>query len=983
MLGLLASAINSLVLAVIQRDVTSRTALITWVALLAVISLLRYRDIRTFWRRSPDASEADRWGRRFIVGLALSGMAWGSSAIFLFPIESLAHQTFLAFVIGGMVAGAAAAFSSVMKAFLAYSVPALSPIILRFALLGDEFHVAMGGMAILFGVMMVFIAKRINTVRTASVKLRFKNSGLVSYITEHERMEEALRESEEKYRNLVEQSLQGIFVIQNMRIVFSNHAFADMSGYTIEELYSLSLEEVMNMIHPDDRKGWALLREGLEGKPFPAKYSEIRALRKDGSIAWVEYAAVMIRYGGRPAMQVSVVDRTQAREAERALRESQSRLETVFAAIPDPILEFDAEGRPVRANTAGLQVAGLSSSEVTGDQAIPMPEFKRPDGSAVKTEDLPTSRALQGETVTGDLYSIRTGGGLERVISTYAAPFRKDGKIHGVVALWHDVTELKQIEEALKKVRDELEERVKERTAELNSAYEVLQMEVEERRKAEKELRNLTTALQQAVEGVFVVAPDGAIVYANKAFCRMLGYREEELIGQYIWATRADNLEERSAQIWATINSGNIWTGRITRRRKDGVIIESETSVGPVRDDAGTIVNQVGVCRDITDQLRFEAQLRQAQKMEALGTLAGGIAHDFNNILAAVIGFAEIIEDDLPRESGQRRHTRKIVEAGVRGRDLVRQMLAFSSQSEQEKKPLRLSTIVKESVKFLRSSIPTTVNVRVSVESESGLVLGDPVQVQQILMNLATNAAYAMRQKGGTLDIGVSDFTVSSDRNHHGIEPGPYTKLTVSDTGAGIPAEIVDKIFDPFFTTKPLGQGTGLGLSVVHGIVKQHGGYITVGSDPGRGTTFAVYLPSVVGEAPTKTLTEEEIPAGHERVLFVDDEESLAEVGQRLLENLGYKVTVRTSSASALAVIAAEPTAYDFVITDQTMPEMTGVELARKILSLKPDMPVILATGFSHLVDAEQARAAGIRAFVMKPLTKREIARTVRKVLDG
>jgi CheY-like chemotaxis protein len=310
-------------------------------------------------------------------------------------------------------------------------------------------------------------------------------------------------------------------------------------------------------------------------------------------------------------------------------------------------------------------------------------------------------------------------------------------------------------------------------------------------------------------------------------------------------------------------------------------------------------------------------------------------------------------------------------------------MLAFSSQSEQEKKPLRLSTIVKESVKFLRSSIPTTVNVRVSVESESGLVLGDPVQVQQILMNLATNAAYAMRQKGGTLDIGVSDFTVSSDRNHHGIEPGPYTKLTVSDTGAGIPAEIVDKIFDPFFTTKPLGQGTGLGLSVVHGIVKQHGGYITVGSDPGKGTTFAVYLPSVVGEAPTKTLTEEEIPAGHERVLFVDDEESLAEVGQRLLENLGYKVTVRTSSASALAVIAAEPTAYDFVITDQTMPEMTGVELARKILSLKPDMPVILATGFSHLVDAEQARAAGIRAFVMKPLTKREIARTVRKVLDG
>ncbi len=240
LLGLLASAINALVLVVIQRDVTSRAALIAWVALLAVISLLRYSDIRTFRRRSPDASEADHWGRRFIVGLALSGMAWGSSAIFIFPIESLAHQTFLAFVIGGMVAGAAAAFSSVMKAFLAYSVPALSPIIIRFALLGDEFHLAMGGMTLLFGVMMFFIAKRINTVRITSVKLRFENTGLVSYVTEQRRMEEALRESEEKYRNLVEQSLQGTFVIQDMRIVFSNQAFADMGGYTIEELYSLS-----------------------------------------------------------------------------------------------------------------------------------------------------------------------------------------------------------------------------------------------------------------------------------------------------------------------------------------------------------------------------------------------------------------------------------------------------------------------------------------------------------------------------------------------------------------------------------------------------------------------------------------------------------------------------------------------------------------------------------------------------------------------
>ncbi len=328
-----------------------------------------------------------------------------------------------------------------------------------------------------------------------------------------------------------------------------------------------------------------------------------------------------INYSGRPAVQISIVDRSERRKAERALRESQSRLETVFAAIPDPIFEYNANGVPVRANTAALKVVGLSSLTFTGDQLIPMPEVRKLDGSAVRTEDLPTSRALQGEIVAGDLYSIRTADGIDRVISTYAAPFYKDGKVNGVVGLWHDVTELKQTEEALKKVRDELEERVKERTAELSSAYEVLRMEVEERRRVEKELRSLTTALEQAVEGVFVTAPNGTVVYANKAFCRMLGYSEEELIGQYIWTTRADNLHERSAHIWATINSGNVWTGRITRRRKDGVLIETETSVGPIRDDTGTIVNQVGVCRDITDQLHLEAQLHQAQKMEAIGTL--------------------------------------------------------------------------------------------------------------------------------------------------------------------------------------------------------------------------------------------------------------------------------------------------------------------------------------------------------------------------
>src|SRR5512139_3273488 len=307
--GLLATAIASLVLAVIQRNVTSRTSFIAWFALLAVISLWRYRDIRIFQRRSSEASDANYWGKRFIVGLALTGIVWGSSAIFLFPIDSLAHQTFLAFVIGGMVAGAAAAFSSVMKAFLAYSVPAVSPIIVRFALLRDEFHLAMGGMALLFGVMMFFVARQISTIRVTSVMLRYERNDLVSYITERKRMEEALRESEDKYRTLVEQMLQGTWVIQDMRVVFCNQTFANMGGWTIPEVLSWSPEQVTNIIHPDDQKRvWGRFRERLEGKQLPLKNNELRAFRKDGSIAWIEYDARRIHYGGRSAMLISVLD---------------------------------------------------------------------------------------------------------------------------------------------------------------------------------------------------------------------------------------------------------------------------------------------------------------------------------------------------------------------------------------------------------------------------------------------------------------------------------------------------------------------------------------------------------------------------------------------------------------------------------------------------------------------------------------------------
>lgn len=386
---------------------------------------------------------------------------------------------------------------------------------------------------------------------------------------------------------------------------------------------------------------------------------------------------------------------------------------------------------------------------------------------------------------------------------------------------------------------------------------------------------------------------------------------------------------------------------------------------------------------DVTDRKQAEEQLRRAQKMEALGTLTGGVAHDFNNVLAAIIGFTEMVRDRLHPESRDAHSLDRVMEAALRGRDLIKQMLAFSRKTEQKRQPVQLSSTVKETMRLLQGSVPTTISTNFKVNSESGLIFGDPVQLEQVLLNLCTNAVYAMREKGGTIDIELSDFEVSHEKSN-GMKPGPYAKLTVRDTGTGIPAENIDKVFDPFFTTKRPDEGTGLGLSVVHGIIHQHDGYISVESRPEKGSLFTICLPRISQHLSSiGTTTSEVIPNGrHERILFIDDEELLAEMAEGLLRQLGYQVTVRTSSKEALALFRLDPSRFDLVLTDQTMPDMTGMELAREVIALRPGMPVILSTGFSHLVDADSARQAGIKALAMKPLTKREIARTIRKVLD-
>ena len=388
--------------------------------------------------------------------------------------------------------------------------------------------------------------------------------------------------------------------------------------------------------------------------------------------------------------------------------------------------------------------------------------------------------------------------------------------------------------------------------------------------------------------------------------------------------------------------------------------------------------------RTEAERAAMETQLRQSQRMESIGTLAGGIAHDFNNILTSIIGFAQIALEDVVKGSDLEDEINEILTAGTRAKDLVKQILTIARQSNEEILPIRVDNIAEETLKFIRSSIPTTIEIRSNITSKFS-IMGNQTQVHQIFMNLFTNAAHAMEKEGGLLDVVLEDFYLD-DRvalKFSDLNPGNYIKITVADTGDGIPQDVIDLIFEPYFTTKDTGEGTGLGLAIVHSIVMSYGGMIFVSSEIGKGSEFVLYLPAAKKQVPGESQAPEILPTGTERILFVDDELPIVKLHQNILQRFGYHVTTQTSSLDALAVFQSEPHNFDLVITDMTMPGLTGDKLAQSLLEIRPDLPVILCTGYSKKLLDGSGTAFNIKAILRKPVLRKELSQTVRNVLDG
>ena len=545
-------------------------------------------------------------------------------------------------------------------------------------------------------------------------------------------------------------------------------------------------------------------------------------------------------------------------------------------------------------------------------------------------------------------------------------------------------------ERKVKAANRELEKRVEERTVQLVDANKELRQEVAERKRAEEAARESGQRFRHLSENspeiIYTLGYDGAFTYVNPVWEKILGHKVAEVTGKYFIDFVPEEDAKKYVRLFKRIRNKKETLMDVTGTfiHKDGSVRLFNLSGAANLDSEGKVTGMVGLLKDITEQQKLQTQLQQSQKMEAVGTLAGGIAHDFNNILSAIIGYSELTLLEVPGGTKVQQNLTEVLRASQRAKDLVKQILSFSRQNEEKLKLVEVKVIIKEALKLLRASLPATIEIRQQIDPNAGIIEADPTQVHQLMMNLCTNSAAAMCEEGGLLEISLMkvDIDALSTTMYLDIEPGSYLRLSVHDTGDGMTPEVLERVFDPYFTTKEKGKGTGLGLAVVHGIVKRHRGGITVETAPGKGTAFHIYFPRVQQEIEAvETAEVQSLPRGHECILLVDDEEDLIEIGAQMLSHLGYEVATRSDGAEALEAFRAQPERFDLVITDMTMPNLTGDRLAKELIKIRPDIPIILCTGFSERISEQKAKEIGIREFSMKPFVMRDLAETTRRVL--
>ena len=795
-----------------------------------------------------------------------------------------------------------------------------------------------------------------------------------------------LRESEDKFKHVFQSANVGKSVTLLTGEITVNKAFCSMLGYTEDELRNKTWQE---LTAPEDiGTVQELLDLLVTGEKDSVRFNK-RYLHHNGSYVWGD-ASVAIRRDleGKPLHFITtVVDITERMEAENRLRLNEARLQSLHdiaqfrAESTQDLLDFalneaikltgsrvgyiyhyDEECRLFELNTWSKEV--MKGCEVAEPQTLYELDKTGIWGEAVRqrrpiiVNDFQVPNPLkkgypEGHVELSTFMTIPVFAG-ERIVAVIGMGNKDSG---------YDENDVRQLSLLMDSV-----------------------WRITEAKRFEAQQRRLATAVEHAAEGVMITDIDGTIEYVNDACVQMTGYEKEELIGRNPRILRSGEQEEAFYQeFWRTIASGRVWTGRIVNRKNDGALYTAELTVSPVRNSSGIVVNFVALARDITQHLELSKQLFQAQKMEAVGTLAGGVAHDFNNVLQVGLGFSELILGDPALPQHYRSDLQKIYESAKRGADLVQRLLTFSRKTEIEPRPLNLNSLITDLQKMLFRTLPKMIAIQLFLNRELSSINADKTQMDQVIMNLAVNARDAMPD-GGNLIFETSDVVLDEEYagTHVAAKPGPHVLLTVTDTGSGMDKDTLEHIFEPFYTTKGVGEGTGLGLAMVHGIVQQHGGHIRCYSEPGHGTTFKIYFPALLSEEREEETVERPMPqGGSETILLVDDEELIRDLGSRILEKAGYNVITASNGRQAVETYEQRRGEIALVLLDLMMPEMGGKQCLEVLLGMNPSVKVIITSGYSASGPTKEALEAGAKGFVNKPYDMRQVREVVRQVLDA
>ncbi len=746
------------------------------------------------------------------------------------------------------------------------------------------------------------------------------------------------------FRRVFDEAAVGMILLDiHGRFLQTNDFCCRMLGYHAAELLQMGFRD---LTHPDDLPATErYLQRLLDGRQTTVQV-EKRYVKKDGSAVWLLVRTTVLRDPNhQPQYLLAFLqDITGQHLAEEALIESEKRYRTIFETAGSAMVIYRQDTTIVLANSEFCNLCGVTRKEV---------EYRRSWTEFIAPGDL--ARML-------GYHRIRRGQPTVPPSSYESHVIDNEGRPHEVIINVGPIPD-----------------------SDLTAAS---LLDMAGLRKVEEERALLAAAIEQAAEGLMVTDHAGMVQYVNPAFERMSGFSSAELMNRPIrlLGSKHDGFGFPK-QMWQVLSNGGVWSGRFTNKRKDGSLFDVETTVSPVRvGTSENVTNFVAQQRDCTNEAQLERQLRQAQKLEAIGTLAGGIAHDFNNILASIIGYTEIaLHDYLGPDHPAGRLLKEVIKAGGRARDLAEQILTFSRRSEQSLAPVSLDSIIKEALRLLRATLPTTIAIKLHCRSQGGVVMADPTGLHQVVLNLCTNAAHAMGDRGGTLEISIDDYELATDKQAEklGLKPGVYQILTVSDSGRGMDRQTIERIFDPYFTTKGPGEGTGLGLALVHGIVTGLGGAVQVQSEIGTGSSFKCWLPLAEEAVPLPDDEDDRVPRGSENILLVDDESSVVAMASEMLGNLGYHVRPFTDSRRALEAFTINPAAYDLVITDQTMPGVTGLELAAAVKAARPDCPVLICSGYAEFAGADAVEQTNLGRLLRKPLTRVELARSVRQALGN